>query len=605
MKVTNIHNTIFLIVFTFISVVISAQSTNGFTQSGQPTHQLPFPITSYKELPNPVPTHNDLWKGKSKTYISWGSTDIRYKKEEPAKTTRATTSKTLTAWRGERVSAKVVISNNGKKREFSYSVSDLIKNKTEKIASKNIFTGFVRYVMTDELNKDKKGACGYRRFADYDSLLVADVIDHHSKKLAIASLSTQSIWVRVAVPEDTKAGTYKGVVSIKADNKVLKKLNLTLKVKNRVLPNPKKWAFHLDLWQNPFAIARYHQVVPWSKEHIKAMQNEMKSYADAGGKVITASIMHKPWNGQTHDYFETMVTWIKRVDGSWLFDYTVFDKWVAFMMDMGVDKQINCYSMVPWRLSFQYYDQASNSLKFIETKPGEKKYEEIWVAMLSSFAKHLKEKGWFEKTFIAMDERPMETMKETLKVIKKADKNFKISFAGVMYPELMEDIDDYCIASRMSFSEKTLKKRRAKGNVSTYYTCCEEPYPNTFTFSPPAESEWLGWYAASANLDGYLRWALNSWTLEPLLDSRFVSWAAGDTYLVYPGGRTSVRFERLVEGIQAYEKIRILKLEFEKSNDIKNTRKLHKALILFDLKSLPKTPAANMVNKAKKIVNRL
>ena len=56
----------------------------------------------------------------------------------------------------------------------------------------------------------------------------------------------------------------------------------------------------------------------------------MKLYADAGGKVITASIMHKPWNGQTYDAFESMVTWLKKADGTWYFDYTVFDKWVEF-----------------------------------------------------------------------------------------------------------------------------------------------------------------------------------------------------------------------------------------------------------------------------------
>ena len=65
--------------------------------------------------------------------------------------------------------------------------------------------------------------------------------------------------------------------------------------------------------------------------------------------------MHKPWNGQTEDFFETMVTWMKKADGTWSFDYTVFDRWVEFMMSVGIDQQINCYSMVPWELSFQYF----------------------------------------------------------------------------------------------------------------------------------------------------------------------------------------------------------------------------------------------------------
>ena len=57
-----------------------------------------------------------------------------------------------------------------------------------------------------------------------------------------------------------------------------------------------------------------------------------------------------------------------------------------------------------------------------------------------------------------------------------------------------------------------------------------------------------------------MRWAYNSWPKQPNEDSRFGNWPAGDTYLVYPEG-SSIRFERLVEGIQAYEKIRLLRPE--------------------------------------------
>ena len=68
-------------------------------------------------------------------------------------------------------------------------------------------------------------------------------------------------------------------------------------------------------------------------------------------------------------------------------------------------------------------------------------------------------------------------------------------------------------------------------------------------------------HAVAGGYDGYLRWAVNSWTADPLRDSRFRTWAAGDTYSIYPGPRSSIRFERLVEGIQDCEKIRILREE--------------------------------------------
>ena len=583
-----------------------AQDSIGITHSGQPTGQLPFPIAFYKELPNPIPMNPVLWEQVEGVNLSWGSTDVRYKKEEPAPIANPRKRLELTAWKGERVSAQWVVWGDHSLSGLSVSMGDLIHtHEKERIGKEHVFTGFVRYVMTDELNKDGKGACSDRLDATaFDSSLVADPIDHLTSKLVVKERTTQGGWIRVWVPQDALPGVYKGLVSVKDDIGQLGTLELLVKVKDRVLPIPSDWAFHLDLWQNPFALARYHQVELWSDAHMECMRPYMELYRDAGGKVITASIMHKPWNGQTYDYFETMVTWIKKADGSWAFDYTVFDRWVEFMMELGITKEINCYSMVPWRLSFQYFDQATNCLREVQTKPGDTAYEEMWGAMLRSFSGHLRKKGWFSITHIAMDERPMEVMKETLEIIRKADPEFKVSLAGALHEELSEDLNDYCVALRMKYPEEMKLKRKAEGKVTTFYTSCEEPRPNTFTFSPPAECEWFGLYAAKEELDGYLRWAFNSWVIEPLLDSRFYTWAGGDTYFVYPGARTSVRFERLISGVQAFEKIRILKEEFTRTNNRSVLRKIENVLELFDETTLDKISASEVVNRANKVINQ-
>lgn len=559
----------------------------------------------YEELPNPVATDASKWARVTNPIIAWGSTDVRYNKELPAPIASAGILN-LTGWMGEKLSAQFVISTNRDLKNVSVEVSDLVA-KNYKISKWNTEGGFVRYVMTDELNKDGKGACGHRpNKAEWDSTLVADVIDHITPTLDIKKHTTQPVWVSVKVPrENIIKGMYRGTVTVKEDGKVLAQLPLVVTVKDRVLPEPKDWAFHLDLWQNPYSVARYYNVEPFSQEHFDLMRPIMTRYAEAGGKVITTSIMHKPWNGQTYDPFESMVTWMKKADGTWWFDYTVFDKWVEFMMSCGVKKEINCYSMVPWRLSFQYFDQASNQFKFFNGRPGDAAYEEFWMRMLQSFAQHLKEKGWFNITHIAMDERPLKDMLATIKVVYKADPDFKLSLAGTYHKELLEDLDDYCITLAEKFTPEEIAKRRAEGKVTTYYTCCTEPRPNTFTFSPLAESEWLGWWAAKINVDGYLRWALNSWVKDPLLDTRFISWAAGDCYLLYPGGRTSARFERLIEGIQAYEKIRILRAEKDKKGRSKNYGKqIDKILEPFNEFNLQEVPAAKVVNQAKAALNK-
>jgi hypothetical protein len=90
-----------------------------------------------------------------------------------------------------------------------------------------------------------------------------------------------------------------------------------------------------------------------------------------------------------------------------------------------------------------------------------------------------------------------------------------------------------------------------------------------------------------------------------LLDTRFITWGAGDCYLLYPGGRTSARFERMIEGIQAYEKIRILREAKDKRGRSRNYGKqIDKILEPFNEHNLLEVPAEKVVNKAKAALNK-
>jgi hypothetical protein len=48
--------------------------------------------------------------------------------------------------------------------------------------------------------------------------------------------------------------------------------------------------------------------------------------ANAGQKVITATLNRDPWRYQCFDDYEAMIYWTKNEDGSWSYDYTIFDK---------------------------------------------------------------------------------------------------------------------------------------------------------------------------------------------------------------------------------------------------------------------------------------
>ncbi len=531
---------------------------------------------------------------------AWGSTDIRYTHNEKPEVVSGSALE-LTAWRGERVNAQFVVWNEGEtEQEASFTLSNLTDKLDNEISSENISAGYVETVITDEFSD-----CGRHEVDKYGTYVVADMIDNKSSRV-FAPADTRGAWMTIQIPQEAKAGIYKGSVAVKSKDGATKELTYSVKVLDRILPSPDQWNFHLDFWQNPYAIARVHNVELWSEEHFEAMRPYMLMLASAGQKVITTTLIDKPWNGQTLDPFGSMVTWIKKADGKWVYDFTIFDMWVEFMMVCGITQEIACYSMIPWNLSFQYFDQASKTNKYIKSSPGKKLYNEHWGRMLEQFAAHLKDKDWFDITCIAMDERALDQMQKGIGLIHERAPGLKISLAGNYHPEIEKDLYDYCVdeQSKEQFSHSVIERRRAEGKKTTYYTCCSTNRPNTFTFSEPAEAEFLGWYAIRKGLDGYLRWAYNSWTTDPVSDSRFTAWSGGDTYIVYPEAHSSMRWERLIEGVQAFEKYHILKEEAIQTNNQTNLARLNAIVDLIDAESL-EAGADLMINEAKKQLNQL
>lgn len=472
------------------------------------------------------------------------------------------------AWRGEKVFAQAVVSSEEELKDVRLSVSDL-RNGKSLIGAENIRLQFVSYVVSDLLDTTKYGQCGSREDkSKWGEVLVADVLDINDS-MTVPAGRKQPVWMTVSVPSDARPGKYSGKLTVTSSNAKARSLNVELTVANHVLPPARDWAFHLDLWQNPYSVARYENVPLWSEAHFEAMRPVMRMLAEAGQKSVTATIMSRPWNGQTEDAFGSMVTKIRRIDGTWLYDYTIFDRWVEFMFSLGIDRQINCYSMIPWALQFDYIDQATSSPATFQAAPGSEEYNEYWGAFIADFARHLKAKGWFEKTMIAMDERPLESMQAVLGLIRKIEPAFKISLAGNYHEPVIYDIVDFSetFSGKREFPESAKAKRKELGLTTTFYTCCAEAHPNMFVISNPDEAAWLGWFAQADGYDGYLRWAYNSWTLDPLTDARFRTWPAGDCFVVYPEGRGSVRFSKLVEGIQDFEKVRILRSRWQETGN--------------------------------------
>lgn len=322
----------------------------------------------------------------------------------------------------------------------------------------------------------------------------------------------------------------------------------------RSMPPLGKSDYFLDLWQHPWAVARTAKVEPFSPAHYAAMRPLWEQLADAGQKCLTVTLIDLPWNHQCYDGYGTMVQATKLGEGEWRYDYTLFDEYVEFGQNCGLGPYISCWTLCPWGYLHRWRDAAGNEV-VRELRPGTAEYAAFWTPYLKSLDAHLTQKGWRERVFIALDERSPGDVAAVAALVGEVAPGLKLQMAGNRRAGDFGDTEIAYYSGALEYVdgdfERWATERRARGLKTTCYVCCVPERPNTFIDSPREEALYLGAYPASHGLDGFLRWAYNSWPENPDLDAAFGNWPAGDTFLVYPDGSPSVRFLALRNGISA------------------------------------------------------
>jgi hypothetical protein len=474
-----------------------------------------------------------------------------------------------TAWRGERVHGEFIVWTHAGHTGLRAEVSPLRRG------GGNVGRGLPTPPKTSEKNHTAgsgdpalQGTARFVRNVLADGQPAGDVLDD-AARVDMPAGSYRNVWLTVETPHDAAPGTYTGTLTLRADGTEPKVFPLSLEVLPATLPDPADWKFHLDIFQHPWSIARWHGVEPWSEEHFRIMRPYLLELAHAGQKVITATITPRPWGRRDYDDYGSMVDHVRLPDGSWKFDYTLFDRYVELAMSCGISKQINCYSLLTWSGRMEYTDAATGDMRWAMCEPGSAEFADYWGPFLKNFEKHLEAKGWLERTRVGVDEAPAAMMKAMMEVMRANAPRLKAALAGNQAPSHYTGLDlaDFTIILDHASDElvRSIAQRRAEGRITTFYVCLDPKRPNTFVLSPPAEAVWIGYYTAVNGYDGMARWAFTTWPENPLHETIYSchpyrrDLPPGDEFLVYPGPRSSVHWEMLRDGIEEWEKLRWLR----------------------------------------------
>ncbi len=552
----------------------------------------PHPVV---ELEAPV-VPDEAWRGlDQQPHVSFVTTDETFERHRVPAIRQEIQSWSGMAWRGERVHAQVLVWSRTPLSQLRVVPGPLTGAAGETIPATAMRIRFVRYVLSELPSASRQTHCD--EIDAKNAYLVPDLLDPLSR-FDLPGSTTRPFWITIDVPRSTHPGTFSGIVQLRAENGYTLPLQLNLEVQGGTVPVPADWDFRVDFWQNPWAVAHQHRVVPWSEAHLAILRQHLRALADMGQTYVSAYITHSPWKDDTYIPDGTMVEWIRESDGSFTFDYTIFDTYVELAMSCGINDAICCFTLVPWNGRVRYLDKTSGEYRWATWAMDSPEYERFWRAFLSDLRQHLVRRQWFSKTYLEVNERSLEDTLRSVQIARADSPHWKLTYAGNYHRELVDVIDDLCtvIGSEIPASEVTA--RRGRHQTSTFYVACTPAFPNNFPFSPPAENVWMGWHAAAMGLDGFLRWAWDNWPEDPTRDARHIRFPAGDTFLVYPGPLHSIRMERLREGFVDFEKLLIVRRQLAGNHSDaarKATAELDKALGPFNWDRVKSTNGSTVV----------
>jgi hypothetical protein len=263
-------------------------------------------------------------------------------------------------------------------------------------------------------------------------------------------------------------------------------------------------------------------------------------------------------------------------NGKYTFDFTRLDKIISIFRDAGVNGRIEGSFLGGreggWYGPFSYFYYTKVPDKGVVSRTGDLKNNDLvnfYRQFIPALVAHLKEKKWYDDYYQHLADEPIDQNSASYTVfynfIKKLAPDLKI-IEAVNTTKLPDDID--VVAPQLEFLKNNYeyyKRRISNGKEVWLYTCWlpQGEYANRFIELPLIKTRLLHWINYKYGIQGYLHWAYNNWSDNPL-DHAGVKGEAlpgGDKWIVYPkkgGFLSSIRLEAMRDGIVDNELLKML-----------------------------------------------
>ncbi|MCD6562568.1 MAG: DUF4091 domain-containing protein [Thermoproteales archaeon] len=433
--------------------------------------------------------------------------------------------------------------------ECRLEITELVKDKNEKISKNNINVSFIGYI---PISKNTPNTPEEELEINAPTHIPDPILN--IKSMEIKQGNSQACWYSIYIPKDIEPGKYEGKIYVICDNEK-EELNVFLNVYPITLPSKK----HLFItnWFDVNRISKYYDVDLWSEDFWNIFRKWI-------------SFMNK--YGQNVFLVPLSTIKIYKEDRGYKFDFSIFDRYITILFDEGAER-IELSHLAHFKewghreLLFRDFNVVLKNGKEIKVNG-----DNIIPYLLPAIEKHLDEKKWLDKTLIHIADEPIEdnfdVWKETSeKIHRYAPKLRRIEAIETIG---FENILEVWVPTLQHYNDwmESYDKAREKGYEIWFYTCLNPKgrYPNRFLDYPLIKTRILHWINYAFKLKGYLHWGFDKWPDDPFGEpvSRL---PPGDSHISYPGKYgplPSLRLEAMRDGIEDYELFIILENEIRK-----------------------------------------
>ncbi|MCE5218054.1 DUF4091 domain-containing protein [bacterium] len=472
----------------------------------------------------------------------------------------------LAAARNEREDVQVCLRSESAYREVRVELSQLLGPGRACIPASALTANFVGYVpLFENTANNGDGEHILRRAPDFfpDPFLEWPVVSLKPNR-------TQPLWITVAVPEGTPAGSYHGSVTITADSESLV-VPITVEVWPFALP--RKTSMWNTNWFSTGCLEEWYGIKRFSEEWWTWVDRVAQNMGEHLHNTILTPL------------FELVR--ISRQGDGFTFDCGNLDRWIETFDRHGVADRIEGSHLGGrggnWESAFVFRGltvyKADGSPEQLPAAPVDDPARRgLLRDFLIALKAHLADRGWWDRFILHQADEPVPA--------NEASYRQMAGFVREVLPDVprvdavMADGLVGCLEIRVPQIQELRDGFHNEGEELWSYTCLapQGPYPNRFLDFSSLKTRIIPWVNWRYGAIGYLHWGYAHWSSWGGSRGAVDPWSnatggserlpvgrlplpPGDPHVVYPGQEkicNSIRWEMVRKGTEDYEYLKLV-----------------------------------------------